>query len=106
MPGDTPNNGGLAVTQVRDMAIAEGVTINGLPVLLKPDPISSLNGATIGLDEYYSACVIGGVASFTLPVEDIGQFETAIERKLVLEIAGVPAQVVPAAADPASQVNC
>ena len=33
--GDGVNNQGRSVTQARDEALAQGVTINGLPIMLK-----------------------------------------------------------------------
>jgi hypothetical protein len=39
--------------------------------------------------------VIGGPGAFLARVDSVGGFEAAIRRKLVLEIAGLPASVVP-----------
>ncbi|MEE2864551.1 MAG: DUF1194 domain-containing protein, partial [Pseudomonadota bacterium] len=44
-------------------------------------------------------CVIGGPASFVIPVNDWEQFPEAVRRKLILEIGGVKPpepQVIPA----------
>jgi hypothetical protein len=38
---------------------------------------------------YYERCVIGGPDSFVIGIEDIAQFDVAIRRKLVREIAGM-----------------
>lgn len=85
--GDGPNNMGLPVVPVRDRVVAEGITINGLPIMLKTSyafgPYSIPN-----LDVYYEDCVIGGPGAFMITVDDLGRFAVAIRRKLVLEIAG------------------
>ena len=104
--GDGPNASGLPVTQVRDSAIAAGITINGLPVLLNPDQIRGGDGTTT-IDDYYRACVIGGPSSFVLPVNGISEFAAAIQRKLILEIAALSTPLVPVAQKVASgPVDC
>jgi hypothetical protein len=40
--------------------------------------------------------VIGGPGAFLITVENIDRIAEAIRRKLVLEIAGTPARVIPA----------
>ena len=95
--GDGPNNQGRIVTAARDRAIAAGITINGLPLMLKRSANSYFD--LPNLDEYYATCVIGGGGAFLVPVRDIEAFGEAVRRKLVLEIAGGPperATVVPA----------
>jgi hypothetical protein len=89
--GDGANNDGKPVLPIRDTLLKEGVVINGLPILINPSPL--YGGLT--LDEYYRGCVIGGPGAFLIPVSDNSQFEIAIRRKLVLEIAGLPPRVVP-----------
>jgi Protein of unknown function (DUF1194) len=81
--GDGPNNSGPPVTPARDRAVALGITINGLPVLVRPS-----RGFT-ELDRYYQDCVIGGDGAFVLPVHVREELAFAIRRKLVLEISGV-----------------
>ena len=49
------------------------------------------------LDLYYTDCVIGGPGSFVIPVDDPSQFVIAIRQKLVLDIAGAPPRLLPAA---------
>jgi hypothetical protein len=94
--GDGPNNSGMPVDQIRDWLIARGVTINGLPIMVKRNysygPIEIDN-----LDVYYEDCVIGGPGAFMITVDDIRRFRTAIRRKLVLEIAGLPPHLMLAA---------
>jgi Protein of unknown function (DUF1194) len=88
--GDGPDNttGGGAfgnppdtyrLNRARDQLVAEGITINGLPIL--GDPLVR------GLDRYYQANVIGGAGSFMIVAQDFDSFAAAILRKLVEEIA-------------------
>lgn len=86
--GDGANNSGRPVTVARDEAVRQGVTINGLPLLLRP---SSWGFSDISnLDEYYQDCVIGGIGAFSIPIRDRMQFGEATRTKLVLEIALAP----------------
>ncbi|MEQ3726558.1 MAG: DUF1194 domain-containing protein [Tateyamaria sp.] len=87
--GDGPNNMGDTVTAARDRVLARGMTINGLPLMTKDDSITSRYNID-DLDAYYTACVIGGSGAFVLPVTDWAEFEEAVRRKLVLEIASRP----------------
>lgn len=104
--GDGTNNQGAMVEPTRDDVVARGITINGLPLMLK-EPASSM--LDIGdLDTYYEDCVIGGPGAFVIPVRGTHQFADAIKTKLVLEIAGVVPprpQMVHRAAD-APRVSC
>ncbi len=84
--GDGPNNTGRIVTLARDEAVAKGITINGLPFMLKRP---SGRGEIEDLDLYYRDCVIGGVGAFIVPVRERHQFAEAIRTKLVREIAGL-----------------
>ena len=97
--GDGSNNQGRPVTQARDDAVAKGITINGLPIML--------NRPNFGypevehLDEYYSDCVIGGPGSFVIPIRERNQFADAIRTKILLEIALVPPAELPPRVIPA-----
>lgn len=84
--GDGPNNQGVPVTISRDQIVAQGITINGLP-LMTNGGLSSPYDVT-DLDRYYRDCVIGGPGAFIVPVNEWWQFPEAIRRKLVLELAG------------------
>ncbi len=86
--GDGPNNQGEFVDLVRDDIVAQGIVINGLPLMTDGGMVSSFDVAD--LDRYYNDCVIGGPGSFMIPVNAWEQFPEAIRRKLVLEIAGDP----------------
>ncbi len=76
--GDGANNRGARPEPSRDAAVADGITINGLPILFVED----------GLEAHYRNSVIGGAGAFVIPVENDAQFADAIIRKLVAEIAG------------------
>ena len=93
--GDGVNNMGPPVTLMRDEVLAAGITINGLPILLKR---SYGYSADANLDLYYHDCVIGGPGSFMTPIHERDQFKEATRTKLILEIAGrtPKPQVVPA----------
>ncbi len=97
--GDGVNNQGDPVAIVRDMVLERGITINGLPILLKRPSIATMD--IENLDVYYEDCVIGGPGSFVIPIRERDQFREATRTKLVLEIAGrePPARIIPAAAD-------
>ncbi|MCX7306236.1 MAG: DUF1194 domain-containing protein [Hyphomicrobiales bacterium] len=84
--GDGPNNQGVPVEAARDAAVAQGIVVNGLP-LMTTGGVSGTYDVT-NLDRYYSDCVIGGPGAFMVPVNDWSQFPEAIRRKLVLELAG------------------
>ena len=86
--GDGPNSAGSPVEPARDAVLAQGITINGLPIMLRPT-----RGA-VELDRYYHDCVIGGFGAFVLPVTHPAELAKSIRRKLVLEIAGGAAPAV------------
>ena len=93
--GDGPNNMGFPVLQAREAVLARGITINGLPIMINAD---YFGGYSIReLDLYYEDCVIGGPGAFLITVESMDRIAEAIRRKLVLEIAGTPARLMPAA---------
>jgi hypothetical protein len=93
--GDGANNSGAPVTMVRDDLVAAGITINGLPIMLKRP--NSFTMDIENLDVYYEDCVIGGPGAFVIPIRLREQFKEATRTKLVMEIAGhTPAvRVVP-----------
>lgn len=88
--GDGPNNNGRPVMQARDAVLAQGITINGLPLMTR-DGLGT-RWHLEDLDAYYRNCVIGGPGAFAIPVLSWDQFANAVRRKLVLEIAGRPPQ--------------
>jgi len=85
--GDGPNNLGPPVLEARARALSAGISINGLPLMTRRDGPTALWGID-DLDVYYENCVIGGPGAFALPVTDWADFEAAVTRKLILELAG------------------
>jgi hypothetical protein len=103
--GDGANNAGAPVVPTRDGVTAAGITINGLPIMIRRSRGSMMD--IDNLDVYYEDCVIGGPGAFVVPIHERSQFVEATRTKLILEIAGrqPEARVVPAAArEP--RVNC
>jgi hypothetical protein len=86
--GDGSNNEGPPVTMARDDAVAEGIVINGLPVMA--DEVNFSGNDVAHLDVYYRNCVIGGPGSFVIAINDWAEFPAAIRRKMLLEIARRP----------------
>jgi hypothetical protein len=97
--GDGANNSGAPVAPTRDGVIADRITINGLPIMLKQPTPGTMDIAN--LDIYYEDCVVGGPGAFVVPIHDRDQFIDATRTKLILEVAGrqPPARVVPASAE-------
>jgi hypothetical protein len=86
--GDGANNQGPLVTIVRDEVLAKGVTVNGLPIMLKRPTRATMD--IENLDVYYEDCVIGGPGAFVIPIRERAQFKDATRTKLVFEIASLP----------------
>ncbi len=80
--GDGPNNDGDRMTDAHDKVIAQGIVVNGLPVM-----DDNANGYFPDLDKYYAACVAGGRGSFVIAVHSYKDFSAAMRHKLVLEIS-------------------
>ena len=89
--GDGTNNSGRPITEARDQALAEGVTINGLAIINdKPNPGYAFHTQPPGgLPEWYRQNVIGGPGAFLHVVEDFRSFADAMTSKLVSEIAAL-----------------
>jgi len=83
--GDGAANQGAQPSQYRDIAVASGITINGLAIL----------NDNAQLDVYYLSEVIGGNAAFIVRATDYRDFAAAILHKLVREIAGPPIAGLP-----------
>ncbi len=79
--GDGANNGGRLAERARDDAIARDININGLPIL----------ELELDLEEHYRHNVIGGPGAFCIPAATFEDFSSAILRKLIQEIAEMPA---------------
>ncbi|MQX15541.1 DUF1194 domain-containing protein [Sinorhizobium terangae] len=84
--GDGPNNAGAPAPLARNNTVAQGITIDGLPIMLRSAPDTA---SIPDLDVYYRECVIGGPGSFLLKVKHIDEFAAAILAKLVIEISGL-----------------
>ena len=83
--GDGVNNSGGPADLERDAAVAEGITINGLPIINDRPTFGRL--PPVPLDDYYRENVIGGQGAFMIVAEDFDSFGTAVKRKLIREIA-------------------
>lgn len=92
--GDGVNNSGPPADLQRDAALAEGITINGLPIINDRPTFGRL--PPVPLDDYYRENVIGGPGHFMIVAEDFESFGVAVKRKLIREIAGLPAGAIPA----------
>ncbi|MCZ6663758.1 MAG: DUF1194 domain-containing protein [Gammaproteobacteria bacterium] len=67
-------------TQARNVALARGITVNGLAILTdEPD-----------LDDYYRDEVIGGFGAFVITANSIDDFARAMRKKLLREIEYEP----------------
>ncbi len=80
--GDGPNNDGNPMTDAHDKTIAQGVVVNGLPVM---DDMA--NGYFPELDKYYAGCVTGGRGAFVVVVKSYKDYSAAMRHKLILEIS-------------------
>jgi hypothetical protein len=96
--GDGSNRDGPPLRPIRDAIVASGITINGLPLILRPSGgfgggFGGGRGGRYGFEEvdleaYYREEVIGGPGAFVLPVRDVSELPGSIRQKLILEIAG------------------
>ena len=103
--GDGANNEGGPVTGARDAALKKGITINGLPIMLKGTSPSIMD--VDDLDLYYKDCVIGGPNSFVVAIRDRHKLKEAIRNKLVLEVAGrMPEHRIVPVAEKEPRVPC
>src|ERR1700756_95013 len=86
--GDGTNNSGRAITEARDQAVANGVTINGLAIVNEKPNLgySAHTQPPGGLPLYYKENVIGGANAFLLVVQDFNSFADAMANKLSKEI--------------------
>ena len=74
--GDGEDNAGADLEAERQAAKAQGITINGLPIMAD----------VRGLDRYYRARVIIGADSFIEPARDFEDYIRAIREKLLKEL--------------------
>jgi len=90
--GDGTNNAGRDVAELRDAAVAQGVTINGL-VILSDRPLAWNPDHTNppgGLDNYYRNNVIGGPGAFVMAAQNFNSFGQAMIAKMIAEVAQAP----------------
>ncbi len=94
--GDGPDNCNAdePIEKVRNELVSNGVTINGLPILLDaPEDSALLPKAVPGgrppLEQWYRDHVMGGPSSFVLPAQGYGDFERAIRQKFVIEVSSL-----------------
>ena len=100
--GDGPDNCNAdePIETVRDELVANGVTINGLPILqganagggdgaVVPSTGDAAAADPIGLEDWFKTHVKGGNGSFVLPANGYGDFARAIRQKFVIEISGM-----------------
>ncbi len=107
--GDGVNNSGPLMSAVRPQILADGIIINGLPVMVKTTQYWSQWDAP-HLDIYYVSCVIGGDSAFSIPIKTSEDFATATRQKLLREIAAIeaPARLIRAQAEarPSGSTHC
>ncbi|HEX2554420.1 MAG TPA: DUF1194 domain-containing protein [Microvirga sp.] len=101
--GDGPNSSGRSPALARDEAVAKGITINGLPIMLKrPTGFGDMEN----LDHYYRDCVIGGPGAFLVPVRERQNFADAIKTKILREIVGMPPDATIQYAQAEARIDC
>jgi hypothetical protein len=84
--GDGGNNNGPPPEPERDRLAAEGITINGLPIVSDETVYGVAPGQS--LEAYYRDSVIGGPGAFLIVADGYAAFGEALRRKLIQEIAG------------------
>ena len=102
--GDGPDNCNAdePIESVRDELVANGLTINGLPIdengpTAGPAPRRSPGGeakaagqpAPATIEDWYRKHVMAGVGAFVLPANGYADFGRAMRQKFVIEISGV-----------------
>ena len=85
--GDGRTNDGPPAELVRDKLVAQGIVINGLPVMMNRTNFG--RPPDTGLDKYYEENVIGGPGSFMILAENFDDFGRAVRSKLIREISNV-----------------
>ena len=83
--GDGRTNDGPPAELVRDKLVADGIVINGLPVMMNRQNYGRPQDAT--LDKYYEENVIGGPGSFMIVAANFEDFGRAVRSKLIREIS-------------------
>jgi Protein of unknown function (DUF1194) len=89
LSGDSANSwDGIAIETARSAAVADGIVINGLPILCHE---SGCGGRPVAydLEKAFEDIIIGGPGAFVVTAENRDAFEFAVRRKLILEISGL-----------------
>lgn len=89
--GDGPQIGGPPLPPARALAMAQGITINGLVVAFRGGVVGGGGGEALA--EHYKRDVIGGRGAFVIIADRKEHFAEAILHKMVREIAGRPPTV-------------
>jgi hypothetical protein len=87
LSGDSANSwDGIPIETARQAALADGIVINGLPILCRE---SNCGGRPVGydLEKAFEDRIIAGPGAFVITAENRENFEMAVRRKLILEIA-------------------
>jgi hypothetical protein len=74
--GDGRDNGGGNLDEARELALATGITLNGLAIESEDE----------GLTQYYQDNVITGAESFVVTAKDFEDYARAIREKLIREL--------------------
>jgi uncharacterized protein DUF1194 len=105
--GNGPNNSGEPVVGARDVALAKGIIINGLTMMLKEPSHSKMKDDIENLDFYYEDCVIGGPNAFVMTATTGQEFKETIRTELVFEASGlVPERPHSTLAEKEKRVSC
>ena len=83
--GDGRTNDGPPAEMIRDKLVAQGIVINGLPVMMNRTNFG--RPPDTGLDEYYEENVTGGPGSFVISAVNFEDFGRAVRTKLIREIS-------------------
>jgi hypothetical protein len=89
------NDGNLPAQRARDEAVANEITINGLPITSGDEP---------DVDRWYQDHVIGGNGAFIVVANGHDDFSNAMRRKLALEVAGLTPTVAIAVTHPPRRI--
>ena len=85
--GDGRTNDGPPAEMVRDRLVAQGIVVNGLPVMMNRSNFG--RPPDLLLDKYYEENVIGGPGSFMIVADNFDHFGRAVRTKLVREISSI-----------------
>jgi len=90
---DHPGDSGRSAP-IRDAAVADGITINALPIIGQ-HPAGTIDGRLTytsaqwgwgGTAAFFQRDIIGGAGAFMVEAQDYNAFAAALKRKLLLEL--------------------